>query len=528
MINDATLAGRGGGDPRTEGGLVSRSQVTTLGWLMIALLVCLGLGTIHLGKASLWSDEVFSRYYYDVFGLHFMLTEGLRVEPTPPTYAIMLKGWMVLFGDSEASLRSLSVVAYAACLPVVFLLCRELGSRSEALLATFLFALCPTGLYYAQEARTYAITLLPACLLLLASAAFLRDQTSRGTYAAYVVGGTLCVYLHATLVFLVASCAMAVMASLIVQRSPGYQRMILRWIGLNAAVLMLGLPYLVNLLNASQSGGLDWIPPFRLHDIAVSLASLVSGVVTPYPWPAFAIAALCLFVLALSVVVHRPDLRGAIVLIVIPALFLGLVSMVSVVRPILLPRVLCWMVVPLSVLAARQMLRPGRLRYAVIGAWAMAFTGGLTAQEITPNVGKEPWRDVFTTLSPQLMRAGLVVLSPRFDPLILKYYGAKLDQLRIWDERLPPTIMTTAVKQMGIAAISRQQIMEDIKDGGSVWVLSNSVDIPYMMALDAASPAQQRRTWQCGRTVCIESLQWNDPGANKTSHVRSPNKPAAG
>ena len=215
-------------------------------------------------------------------------------------------------------------------------------------------------------------------------------------------------------------------------------------------------------------------------------------------------------------------------LIVIPALFLGLVSMVSVARPILLPRILCWMLVPLSVLAARQMLRPGRLRYAVIGVWAIAFASGLTVQETTPNVGKEPWRDAFTTLSPQLMRAGLVVLSPRFDPLILKYYGPKLDQLRIWDERLPPTVMTTAVKQMGIAAISRQQIMQDIKDGGSVWVLSNSVDIPYVTALDVASPALQRRSWQCGRGICIEALQWNDPGANKTSHIRPPDKPAAG
>jgi uncharacterized membrane protein len=499
-----------------------------MGWLMIALLVCLGLGAIHIGKASLWSDEVFSRYYYDVFGLHFMLTEGLRVEPTPPTYAIMLKGWMVLFGDSEASLRSLSVVVYAACLPMVFLLCRELGSRSEALLATFLFALSPTGVYYAQEARVYAMTLMPASLMLLSSAAFLRDQRSWGAYVVYLLGGTLCIYLHATMVFLLASCALAVMVGLVVRRGTGYQRTLLRWIGLNAAVLALGLPYLVNLLAVHESGVLDWIPPFDVHDIPRSIASLVSGVVTPYPWPAFPIAALCLFVLALSLFVHRPSLRWAIVLIVIPGLFLGLVILVSLVRPILLPRILCWMIVPYCAVVARQMLRPGRLRYAVTGVWALAFASGLAAQETTPNVGKEPWRDVFATLLPQLTRAELVVLSPRFDPLILKYYGPQLSQLRIWDAQLPPTIMTNAVNQMGIAAISRQQIMQHIQKGQSVWVLSNSVDIPYVTALQSAFPVRQARTWQCGRQICIEALEWAKPETNNTSHGVSPNRPGSG
>jgi hypothetical protein len=259
---------------------------------------------------------------------------------------------------------------------------------------------------------------------------------------------------------------------------------------------------------ASQSGGLDWIPPFGLHDIAVSIASLVSGVVTPYPWPAFGLAAVCVFVLAISVLVHRPDRRTALILIAIPGLFLGLVIMVSMVRPILLPRVLCWMIIPLCALAAHQMLRPGRLRYAMIGAWTVAFAGGLTAQEITPNVGKEPWRDVFASLSPQLMHSGLIVLSPRFDPLILKYYAPQLGRLRIWDERLPPTIMTTAVKQMGIALISQQQIMQEITEGRTVWVLSNSVDIPYMTALQAALPPQQARTWQCGRRPCIAAAAW--------------------
>src|SRR3984957_18347953 len=86
--------------------------------LGLILILCVALRVHHLGSASLWSDEMFSRYYVDVFGLHYVLTDGLSREPTPPAYYLLLRGWMGLWGDSEAALRSLSAVASILCLPV--------------------------------------------------------------------------------------------------------------------------------------------------------------------------------------------------------------------------------------------------------------------------------------------------------------------------------------------------------------------------------------------------------------------------
>jgi hypothetical protein len=48
------------------------------------ILLCAALRVYHLGAASLWSDEIFSRYYADVFGVHYALTDGLSLETNPP------------------------------------------------------------------------------------------------------------------------------------------------------------------------------------------------------------------------------------------------------------------------------------------------------------------------------------------------------------------------------------------------------------------------------------------------------------
>ena len=113
-------------------------EIVALGFITI---VCAGLSIYHLGTASLWSDEIFSRYYADIFGLRYVLTDGLSKETNPPTYYLLLHAWIGLWGASEAALRSLSVVACTLSVPATYLLGRELAGKSLGLLGALLFAL---------------------------------------------------------------------------------------------------------------------------------------------------------------------------------------------------------------------------------------------------------------------------------------------------------------------------------------------------------------------------------------------------
>src|ERR1700733_1907242 len=150
-------------------------EVIALGFIII---LCASLRFYHLGAASLWSDEIFSRYYVDVFGLHYVLTDGLSRETNPPTYYLLLRGWISLFGASEVALRSLSAAASILCVPVTYLLGRELGGKSRGLAGALLVALCPASVYFAQETRAYALFMFAATIVLWAAAVYQRNSRS--------------------------------------------------------------------------------------------------------------------------------------------------------------------------------------------------------------------------------------------------------------------------------------------------------------------------------------------------------------
>lgn len=126
-------------------------------WIVGALtLAAFGLRVFWLDHQSLWFDEGWS--WYVSTRSWAGLAEILRqVDSHPPLYYVLLKGWMVLAGQSDFSLRFLSVMAGTATLPVVYVLGQRLLRRwSMALTATVCLAFSPPHIVYSQEVRMYA------------------------------------------------------------------------------------------------------------------------------------------------------------------------------------------------------------------------------------------------------------------------------------------------------------------------------------------------------------------------------------
>ena len=479
-------------------------EVVALGCIII---LCALLRFYHLGAASLWSDEIFSRYYVDLFGLHYVLTDGLSRETNPPTYYLLLRGWIALFGDSEAALRSLSSVASILCVPVTYLLGRELGGKSRGLACALLFALCPASLYFAQETRAYALFMLAATGVLWAAAVYQRDSRSGKAFAFYLLSATLCLYLHATGLLLVLACACAVWLYLLSNGASTRQARF-HWIVLNGVVVLLGLPYFLHVFTASHTGNIDYMPPAGIHHLLYCVSLVVSGMVTPYPWPAFLLAAALFITLAVSVWRQPLSRRASVILIGVPCLFVTLVLLVSFRRPILLPRILVWTVVPLCLIAGDRLLTAGRARYVVLLSLVAAFGTGLFFQVTRPNSDKEPWRDISRELGPQLEQADLVVLSPVSNPMVLSYYGPRVKNVRLWDASLRPTIMSAAAERLHIASISEAEILQAIKAKHSVWVLSHSFDLDRVNDLRSQVPPTVFQEWFCGKVPCAAAAAW--------------------
>ncbi|KAA5611469.1 glycosyltransferase family 39 protein [Rhodovastum atsumiense] len=476
--------------------------------MIIALAVALRV--IHLDRLSLWNDELFSRYYAELFGLGFLWGEGLRREPNPPLYYTLLHVWIGVFGDSATALRAPSVLAGCAALPIVHALGREFGDARRGLLGMLLFALSPMAIYFSQEARVYAFLLLPAGGVLLAIAHLLRDPRKHGWLWGYGLAALVGIYSHPTFPILLIACNLAVPALLLAGHGLSAGRgILLGWFGANSLVAVAGLPVALALAGGDAAGALDWVAPLRLRDIAVALSGLVSGVVTDPRFPGTPLAVALLLALAAGLWVDRPGRREFGVLVLIPALFLGLVIAASLARPILLPRVLCWLTIPLCVLLARGLLAATPVRPLLGGVTAVTFAVGLGWQLGFADDAKEPWRDVLGGLRTELGRADLVVLGPSMDPVILRYYAPGLRGVRIWDNGSPRTIENTLVAQrLGVAPIDGDALLRRIRDGKSVWLIANYVDQPSLPGLLAQARPRLRIDRGCGRYTCVTVLAW--------------------
>lgn len=157
LLTDASQPGEGAAQslsPRTAGLFGSRVWAAPALFVLILLLAA-GLRFHLLGAQSLWNDEG-SSYVQATRSLASIADHTAR-DIHPPGYYWLLHIWLRLTGESEFALRALS--ALASVLAVAFT--GAIGSRvfgpGVGLLAALFTTLNTFSIYYAQEARMYAL-----------------------------------------------------------------------------------------------------------------------------------------------------------------------------------------------------------------------------------------------------------------------------------------------------------------------------------------------------------------------------------
>lgn len=99
---------------------------------------------------------------------------SLAVDDTqhPPLYYVLIRLWVQLFGNSVATIRSLSAIISLLAFPCIYWLCLELfESPIIAWTSVILLAVSPLHVLYAQEARQFSLWIVT---ILLESAVMLR------------------------------------------------------------------------------------------------------------------------------------------------------------------------------------------------------------------------------------------------------------------------------------------------------------------------------------------------------------------
>ncbi len=251
---------------------------------LVILLLSTGLRFYRIGYQSYWHDEGNS--------LHLagesvpVIIQSAAADIHPPAYYLALKIWRAGLGDSELALRSLSALAGAILVALVYRLGRYFFSRPSALLASALAAINPFLIYYSQEARMYALAAtLGAASFGLFAVWLRRPALSRRTWlvsAAYVAVSVWGLYTHYAFGFILIAQNVVMagyfLAALWTARRSG-RRVALGqfavWVGLQALALALYLPWLPTAYHqlVSWPAAREYLPFFStLADVARYLA----------------------------------------------------------------------------------------------------------------------------------------------------------------------------------------------------------------------------------------------------------------
>ena len=162
----------------------------TLTGVLVALVVAAGVFLRLDTHSALWLDEALT-----VSRSRLPLSDiaaSVKQDGSPPLYYYMLHFWMELFGQSNLATRSLAGVIGLATLPVAWLAGNRFGGRVVAWTTLVLFASAPFAVYYATEARMYALTiLLTGCGYLALHRALERPRPGNLVATGVVAAGLL-------------------------------------------------------------------------------------------------------------------------------------------------------------------------------------------------------------------------------------------------------------------------------------------------------------------------------------------------
>ncbi|MDO8691203.1 MAG: glycosyltransferase family 39 protein, partial [Dehalococcoidia bacterium] len=251
-----------------------------LGIILLTLLAFF-LRAYRIDWQSLWVDENFTVILSakDLASIT-QITSG---DVHPPLYYYLVHFWLQLTGQSEFSLRFLSLVFSLLFVPLVFKLGSQLVNRRVGIIAAFLGAIGPFQVYYAQEARMYSLMVMLSLLSTYAMARVAGFGTIstqsvdglwrvRSRWATVIVSSALLLYVHyfGALVLLFQSSV--ILLARIRQRG-----LVIRWCLSQVAVLALFSPWIPVMMRTYVTNDEEWrrfipfLPMFQDTMVSLSL-----------------------------------------------------------------------------------------------------------------------------------------------------------------------------------------------------------------------------------------------------------------
>jgi hypothetical protein len=172
--------------------VVARPITISRDVVAVAALAAGGLALRLLATRGIWLDEATSIHQAEL-PLHEMLTNLRTTDVHPPLHHILLWGTVRLLGAGELAVRVPSLIAATAMIPALYAAGRDIYDRRAGMAAATLAAVAPFAVWYADEARMYALFMLFALLAVWMQVRIVRGGGA-GSWLGFVLSAAALMY----------------------------------------------------------------------------------------------------------------------------------------------------------------------------------------------------------------------------------------------------------------------------------------------------------------------------------------------
>ncbi len=244
----------------------------TVAVFVLLFALAFGLRLPTLQSQSFDNDEIFSMRAVQAESVEEMLAGSVALIDHPPAYFLVLRGWTMAVGESEFAVRFLSVAFGLATAALIASALRTAGGSLFGAIGMGVAAISPFLIYFAQEARMYALAGAAVALALLAAARLLRDR-SWPNVALFGMAALLALYSDLTAAVPVAALGLALLARFRTDRAI-FSGLVLAGVGSGLLFLPWALfkPLLTGVYDGA-AGATPW-----LDAAGSALVALVAGI----------------------------------------------------------------------------------------------------------------------------------------------------------------------------------------------------------------------------------------------------------
>jgi 4-amino-4-deoxy-L-arabinose transferase-like glycosyltransferase len=406
-------------------------------WFWPAVLLILAIGLAFrlpdIGARSLWIDELYSQWFASL-SFRDLWRDVPQYETHPPVYYTLLKAWSAMFGDGEAGLRSLSVVASLATIAAVAVSGRFIATSprfaAAGLVAALFVAVNAANIRDAQNVRPYALQTLLLTLAILAGLALVErlarrtEGAPRGGWLgpAVLMGLTAgaALLFHNTSFFVAFGLWVGLLATL--PLIPTERRLIAFGVMAGAGVLALLIwaPY-APIFFAQSKAFMNlafWLTP-KPRDLWSAWELVIGG-----NWPAFCLTA-ALLILGLNRMGQAAPRPAIVAGMTLTLPLYALLAVSFSVKPIYIQRLFDWMV-PLALLAVAYgiIALPARLW---IKTALVALVIGLSVDRVIDDFQKpiDDWKMIAEVIADNAQPGDVVIAAPAEGSVAVDYYARR-------------------------------------------------------------------------------------------------------